>query len=34
MDQVLDFSLVDKHGYTHGVFWPVTLVSVFMLWII
>ena len=27
-DQVLDFTLFDKHEYTHGIFWSVILVNI------
>ena len=30
-DQILDFSLFDKHEFKHGIFWSVILVSIFML---
>ena len=31
-EQVLNFLLFDKHEYTHGIFWSIILVSIFMLW--
>ena len=30
-DQVLDFLLFDRYEYTHGIFQPVILVSLFLL---
>ena len=30
MDQVLSFLSFDKLEYTHGIFWSVILVSIFM----